>query len=230
MSVNPYQLGLSRYLQQLQALGVDAVYLDPAQLEKLIPPSKADALATMHESLRDCRLCKLCQGRKQVVFGVGNPEAELVFVGEGPGADEDRQGIPFVGKAGQLLTRMIENGMGIPRDSVYICNVVKCRPPGNRDPQPDEIAACEPFLKRQLEIIRPKVIVGLGKFAVQTLLQTTTPITRLRGQWQTYQGIRFMPTFHPSFLLHAEGKADEKNLKRQVWEDLKEVMRVLEKK
>jgi uracil-DNA glycosylase family 4 len=223
----PEQLKL--YLQQLEALGVEELYLEMDELNKLMPASRESLLAQMHDSIRECTLCKLCKGRRQVVFGVGNPEAELVFVGEGPGEDEDLQGIPFVGRAGQLLTKMIENGMGIPRKDVYICNVVKCRPPGNRDPEPDEINACEPFLKKQLEIIQPKVIVGLGRFAVQTLLSTKTPISRLRGKWHKYQGIPFMPTYHPSYILRQEGTSSEKAVKREVWGDLKEVLKILGK-
>jgi DNA polymerase len=152
------------------------------------------------------------------VFGAGNPRAELVFVGEGPGHEEDLQGLPFVGAAGQLLTKMI-SAMGFERDDVYICNVVKCRPPNNRNPEPDEIAACEPFLKAQLASLRPKVVVALGKFAAQTLLRESTPITRLRGQWRSYEGIQLMPTFHPAYLLR---NPEEKRL---AWDDLQQVMR-----
>lgn len=168
-------------------------------------------------ALGDCKRCKLCQGRKKIVFGSGNPRAKLVFVGEGPGADEDIQGLPFVGKAGQLLTKMIE-AMGLSRDDVYICNVVKCRPPGNRNPEPDEIAACEPFLQGQLAALQPQAIVALGKFAAQTLLRDTTPITRLRGTWREYQGIKLMPTYHPAYLLRNPEE------KRAAWTDLQQVM------
>jgi DNA polymerase len=179
-------------------------------------------LEEIRTELGDCKRCKLCSGRTTIVFGTGNPKAELVFVGEGPGADEDAQGVPFVGKAGQLLTKMIE-AMGFSRDDVYICNVVKCRPPGNRNPEPDEIEACEPFLKAQLDAIRPKVIVALGKFAAQTLLRDSTPITRLRGTWKTYQGIPLMPTFHPAYLLRSP------NEKKLAWVDLKQVMKMFGK-
>lgn len=182
-----------------------------------VPASPPTDLVSLRDHLGDCRRCKLCSGRKNLVFGVGNPKAELVFVGEGPGADEDEQGIPFVGKAGGLLTKMIE-AMGFRREDVYICNVVKCRPPGNRNPEPDEIAACEPFLKAQLAAIQPKAIVALGKFAAQTLLRDETPITRLRGNWRTYEGIRLMPTFHPAYLLRSPAE------KAKAWEDLKQVM------
>ena len=169
--------------------------------------------------------CKLHRGRNKLVFGTGNPQAELVFVGEGPGADEDRQGIPFVGKAGALLTRMID-AMGRKRDDVYICNVVKCRPPNNRDPEPDEVDACDPFLKAQLAILKPRAIVCLGRHAAQTLLRTKTPITKLRGTWLTYQGIDVMPTYHPSYLLREEADPDKKR-KREAWADLQQVMKRL---
>ena len=181
---------------------------------------RADAPPLLDEvrgALGDCKRCKLCSGRKNLVFGVGNPKARLVFVGEGPGAEEDNQGIPFVGAAGQLLTKMIL-AMGYSRDEVYICNVVKCRPPGNRNPEPDEIQACQPFLEAQLHAIRPEVIVALGKFAAQTLLRTDTPITRLRGQWREYVGIPLMPTFHPAYLLRNPPE------KKAAWTDLQAVM------
>jgi len=180
-------------------------------------------LDEVRKELGDCKRCKLCEGRKTIVYGSGNPRAELVFVGEGPGEEEDKQGIPFVGAAGQLLTKMIE-AMKYSRDDVYICNVVKCRPPGNRNPEPDEIRACEPFLQAQLRIIKPKVIVALGKFAAQTLLRDDTAITRLRGQWRQYEGIDLMPTFHPAYLLRSP---DEK---KKAWMDLQEVMKKLGKK
>jgi DNA polymerase len=179
-------------------------------------------LDEIRRELGDCQRCKLCEGRTQIVFGSGNPRAELVFVGEGPGSEEDLRGVPFVGAAGQLLTKMIE-AMKFTRDGVYICNVVKCRPPDNRNPEPDEIAACEPFLKAQLASLRPKVIVALGKFAAQTLLRDTTAITRLRGQWRSYDGVPLMPTFHPAYLLRSP---DEK---KKAWLDLQEVMRKLGK-
>jgi uracil-DNA glycosylase family 4 len=180
----------------------------------------AAGLVTVREDLGDCQRCKLAKGRKNLVFGVGNPDAHLVFVGEGPGADEDEQGEPFVGKAGQLLTKMIE-AMGYRREDVYICNVVKCRPPGNRNPEPDEIAACEPFLKRQLGAIRPRMIVTLGKFAAQCLLRDDTPISRLRGTFRSYEGIQLMPTFHPAYLLRDPSK------KKEAWDDLKAVIAAL---
>lgn len=182
---------------------------------------KAKSLEELRAAIGDCRLCKLCSGRTNLVFGVGNPKAELMFVGEGPGRDEDLQGEPFVGRAGQLLTDIITKGMGMKREDVYIANVVKCRPPENRNPEPDEVAACEPFLKKQIDVVQPRVIVGLGKFAVQTLLQSKIPITKLRGKWHSYHGIKLMPTFHPAYLLR--NPAD----KKLVWEDIKKVIQEL---
>jgi DNA polymerase len=182
-----------------------------------IAPGDPPLLDEVRRELGVCKRCKLCSGRKNIVFGVGNPKARLVFVGEGPGAEEDTQGIPFVGAAGHLLTKMIQ-AMGFSRDEVYICNVVKCRPPGNRNPESDEIEACQPFLEAQLRAIRPEVIVALGKFAAQTLLKTQTPITRLRGQWREYLGITLMPTFHPAYLLRNPAE------KKAAWADLQAVM------
>ncbi len=197
--------------------------LAPAREVKVPDPGEAPVAKPLDEvrrDLGDCRRCKLCDGRRSIVFGSGNPKARLVFVGEGPGADEDAQGVPFVGKAGQLLTRMIE-AMGYSRDDVYICNVVKCRPPNNRNPEPDEIAACEPFLRAQLASIQPRVIVALGKFAAQTLLRDATPISSLRGKWRAYMDIPLMPTFHPAYLLRAPAE------KRSAWQDLQQVMKKL---
>jgi uracil-DNA glycosylase family 4 len=181
----------------------------------------AASLGELRVVLGDCARCKLAPHRTQIVFGVGNPQARLMFVGEGPGQDEDRQGEPFVGRAGKLLTEIITKGMRLAREDVYIANVVKCRPPRNRNPEPDEVDACEPFLLRQIQLIEPEVLVALGKFAAQTLLRTKTPITRLRGTWHDYHGIRVMPTFHPAYLLRNPGD------KRLVWEDVKQVMGVL---
>jgi DNA polymerase len=180
------------------------------------------SLTMIREELGECTRCKLSGGRQKIVFGVGNPDAALVFVGEAPGADEDRQGEPFVGAAGQLLTKMIV-AMGLSREDVYICNIIKCRPPGNRNPEPDEIAACEPFLKKQLASIRPRMIVCLGKFAAQCLLRSDAPISRLRGRFHTYEGIPLMPTFHPAFLLRNPAS------KREVWSDLQQVMAELDR-
>jgi DNA polymerase len=169
----------------------------------------------------DCRRCKLAGGRKNIVFGQGNPKASLMFVGEGPGADEDEQGLAFVGRAGQLLTDIIEKGLKMPRADVFIANVIKCRPPQNRNPEPDEILACQPFLERQIDIIRPKVLVGLGKFAGQWLLKTAEPISRIRGRVGEYRGIKAVPTWHPAYLLRTP------SAKKDVWEDMKLVMRLL---
>jgi len=179
-------------------------------------------LENLREFIGDCTRCKLAPGRTNLVFGVGNPGAQLMFVGEAPGADEDARGEPFVGRAGQLLTDIIERGMGLRRSDVYICNVIKCRPPDNRNPEADEVASCEPFLFRQIDIVRPRAIVGLGTFAVQAVLKVKTPISKMRGHWQDFRGIRFMPTFHPAYLLRNPGD------KRLVWADIQEVMRFLE--
>ena len=181
------------------------------------------ALPLIREDLGECTRCKLhAAGRKQIVFGVGNPSADLMFVGEAPGADEDIQGEPFVGRAGQLLTKMIE-AMGFRRDEVYIANVLKCRPPGNRNPEPDEIEQCEPFLFRQIASIEPKVIIALGAFAARTLLKTSDPISRLRGRIYDYRGAKLIPTFHPSFLLRSPG------YKREAWDDLKKALTLLDR-
>ena len=171
----------------------------------------------------DCSRCKLhTLGRRQVVFGVGNPEADLMFVGEAPGADEDVQGIPFVGRAGQLLTKIIE-AIGLTRDDVYIANVIKCRPPQNRNPEPDEVETCEPFLFQQIDVIKPKVIVALGTFAARALLRTLDPISRLRGRVYEYRGAKLIPTFHPAYLLRNPSS------KREVWEDMKLVRELLKR-
>jgi DNA polymerase len=167
--------------------------------------------------LGECRRCPLCENRTRIVFGDGNPDADLLFVGEGPGEQEDLQGLPFVGRAGELLTRMIERGLGIPRRDVYICNIVKCRPPGNRTPLPNEVAACRPFLDAQIDAVRPRVIVALGKPATSLLLGRDVSITRVRGTWHDYRGFAVMPTFHPAFVLR---QYTEEN-RRLVWQDLK---------
>ena len=240
---------LIEHLRFAQELGVAGVSGDPAWRERddrsaglsgprpaglkgppyesdpgptFIPLAQVDALAEVRADIGDCTRCKLhTLGRTQVVFGVGNPNADLMFVGEAPGADEDMQGIPFVGRAGQLLTDIIEQGLKIPRREVYIANVIKCRPPQNRNPEPDEVATCEPFLFRQIDIIQPKVIVALGKFGAQTLLRTLDPISRLRGRVFDYRGAKLIPTFHPAYLLRNPAS------KREVWEDMKLVQRLL---
>jgi uracil-DNA glycosylase family 4 len=177
-------------------------------------------LTALRAEIGDCQRCKLARSRRHIVFGIGNPEATLMFVGEAPGADEDVQGEPFVGVAGQLLTKMIQ-AMGYRREDVYICNVIKCRPPGNRNPEPDEIAACEQFLRKQIAIVQPRVIVALGKFAAHFLCGETTPITRLRGNLRTFHEIPVMPTYHPAFLLRDASR------KGEAWSDLKQVMALL---
>ena len=222
---------LAEHLRFYQELGVTGVSRDAkwrvrddgrnVAIPVTIARSTVEALAAIREDIGDCTRCKLhTQGRKQIVFGVGNEHADLMFVGEAPGADEDAQGVPFVGRAGQLLTKMIE-AMGLSRDEVYIANVLKCRPPGNRNPEPDEIATCEPFLFRQLASIEPKVVIALGAFAARTLLKTDVPISRLRGRVFDYRGAKLIPTFHPSFLLRSPG------YKREAWEDLKKAMSLL---
>ncbi|MFI5175343.1 MAG: uracil-DNA glycosylase family protein [Terriglobia bacterium] len=193
----------------------------PPQTRSLFAPAEAtrpgETLEEIRSDLGDCRRCKLAPLRKNIVFGSGNPQAALMFVGEAPGADEDEQGLPFVGRAGQLLTRIIE-AINLKREEVYICNVIKCRPPENRAPERDEIESCEPFLRRQIQAVKPRVIVCLGSPAMQTLLKIKTGITQIRGQWLDYgDGIKLMATFHPAYCLRWPDK------KREVWEDMKKV-------
>ena len=235
---------LKQHLEFFGELGVNGLRRDPAwrtrvdsspaqaghdeegsaEVHTVVPVylSQPDALGALKADIGpDCSRCKLhAQGRRQVVFGVGNPDADLMFVGEGPGADEDIQGEPFVGRAGQLLTKIIE-AIELTRGDVYIANVVKCRPPNNRNPEPDEVEQCEPFLFRQIEIIRPRVIVALGKFAAQCLLKTDAPITRIRGREFTYRDAVLIPTYHPAYLLR------NPSAKRDVWEDMKRVRAIL---
>jgi uracil-DNA glycosylase family 4 len=187
----------------------------PGQFPQL--PPGAPGLDAVRAALGDCQRCKLAPKRKNIVFGVGDPAANLMFVGEAPGADEDEQGEPFVGAAGQLLTKMIK-AMGYDRSQVYICNILKCRPPQNRNPEPDEVAACSPFLPQQIAVVQPRVIVALGKFAAQYLCGESTPISRLRGNWRTYREVPVMPTYHPAYLLRDESK------KGEAWSDLKQVI------
>jgi uracil-DNA glycosylase len=226
---------LAEHLKFAAELGVAGVSRDPKwrarQSGSAAPPqpvpvfkNAADALVTIRTEIGDCTRCKLhTQGRSQIVFGVGNPEADLMFVGEAPGADEDAQGIPFVGRAGQLLTKIIE-AIGLKREDVYIANVIKCRPPGNRNPEQDEVETCEPFLFQQIDVIRPKVVVALGTFAARTLLRTLDPISRLRGRVFDYRGAKLVPTFHPAYLLRNPSS------KREVWEDMKLVRQLLRSK
>jgi uracil-DNA glycosylase len=243
---------LADHLKFFAELGVDGVSRDPVWRRRAAavpavvpavapeteppapaaPAAKAPPPAAVHvvhdltllsaEIGPDCRRCKLhALGRRQVVFGVGNSNADLMFVGEAPGADEDEQGEPFVGRAGQLLTKIIE-AIGLTRQDVYIANIIKCRPPGNRNPEPDEVEQCAPFLFRQVEAVKPTVIVALGKFAAQTLLRTTEPITKLRGRAFNYRGATLIPTFHPAYLLRNPGA------KREVWDDMKKVRGILQ--
>lgn len=194
----------------------------PFETAKMEPVPRNADIETLRAKVLKCKLCpELAKTRNKVVFGSGNVEAKLVFVGEAPGADEDEQGLPFVGRAGQLLTKIIE-AMGMTRDQVFICNVLKCRPPQNRPPAPDEVAHCRPYLKLQLEIIKPKVIVALGNHAVKALLGTEQGISGLRGTFRDHEGIPMMCTYHPAYLLRSPGE------KRKVWEDMKKVMRFLE--
>jgi DNA polymerase len=219
---------LTKYLQQKKADG--QVFMDLFGAGEAAAARSGDqaeaadgmTLKELRASIGDCQKCKiLATNRTNLVFGDGSPDADLVFVGEAPGQEEDRQGIPFVGRAGQLLTKII-NAMGMQRSEVYIMNVLKCRPPGNRDPQPDEVENCNPFFIRQLEILKPKVIVALGKYSSQTLLNTTIPISRLRGEFYDYRDIPLMPTYHPSYLLRNQSG------KKDVWKDMQEVMKLLE--
>jgi uracil-DNA glycosylase len=234
---------LRHYLHTLQESGLDGipagmaggatVLLPDAEMPQ--PAAKTNPLPAglpQHESLEkirkdlgECQRCSLSKKRKNLVFGAGSPKARLVFVGEGPGADEDLKGEPFVGEAGQVLNRII-NAMGLKREEVYICNVVKCRPPGNRDPEAVEISACAPFLLRQIQSVKPEAIVALGKFAAQTLLGTKEPITRLRGKFRDFHGIPLMPTFHPSYL---QRKQNEGSMDAfwEVWDDMTQVLRLL---
>ena len=189
--------------------------------KKVINSNNEEQLKKISQEMAGCQLCQLSKTRQNVVFGEGNPNAQIVFVGEAPGADEDQQGLPFVGKAGQLLTKIIE-AMGIKRKDVYICNILKCRPPGNRNPLPEEISFCEPFLKKQLQAISPKVICALGKFAAQTLLRTDISISLLRGRFHSYEGIKLMPTYHPAYLLRSP------SAKKPVWEDVQMIMKEIQ--
>ena len=221
---------LREHLKFAAELGVPGISQDPLWRRRpgedptavpLVLTTPAEALAIVRAEIGDCVRCKLhALGRRQIVFGVGNPDADLMFVGEAPGADEDIQGIPFVGRAGQLLTKIIE-AINLSRNDVYIANVIKCRPPGNRNPEQDEVDTCEPFLFQQIDVIKPKVIVALGTFAARALLRTLDPISRLRGRVYDYRGAKLIPTFHPAFLLRNPAS------KREVWEDMKLVRKLL---
>ena len=220
-------------LIQLAAMGVRGFECSPQSMQKLagweqsaamspqpaaLPAQQAGSLTDIRSDLGDCQRCKLASGRTHIVFGSGHAAAKLMFVGEGPGFEEDQQGEPFVGAAGQLLTKIIA-AINLSRKQVYICNIIKCRPPGNRNPEPDEIESCLPFLERQIAAIQPDFICALGKVAAQTLLDSDAPISRLRGQFYDYNGRRLMPTYHPAYLLRNPDK------KRAVWEDMKMLMK-----
>jgi uracil-DNA glycosylase len=214
----------ARYYASLTDLGLPPRAPAPAceaPAASAAPSDAAAALKAVREEVGDCERCKLARGRRNIVFGQGNPNARLMFVGEAPGADEDAQGLAFVGRAGQLLTDIIEKGLKIPRKDVFIANVLMCRPPDNRNPEPDEIIACQPFLEQKIDAIRPKVLVGLGKFGAQWLLKTAEPISRLRGRVGDYKGIKVVPTYHPAFLLRTP------SAKKEVWEDMKVVLGLL---
>ena len=215
--------GLRHYLDEERNLGLQGwprasspPGANPTSRPSLAHSPSPVSLQAIRSELGDCRRCKLHPYRTQIVFGIGNPQAKLVFIGEAPGRDEDLQGEPFVGQAGQLLNKIIQ-AIQLRREEVYIANIIKCRPPENRNPEPDEIAACEPFLIKQLQVVRPRLICALGAFAAQTLLKTEERISHLRGNFHEYQGIPLMPTYHPAYLLRNPGR------KRDVWEDMKRI-------
>jgi DNA polymerase len=227
MSIDELFEQISQSVERLARTGYRGFDCEPEHLTIIAgwgrPPRPASSspfqtLDEVIETLKGCQRCRLSQKRNTVVFGEGNPNARLIFIGEGPGAEEDRQGRPFVGAAGQLLDKII-TAMGLKREEVYIANVVKCRPPGNRDPRPDEIETCLPFLKAQLALINPEYIVSLGRHATQAMLETSTPISRLRGRFFDYGTAKLMPTFHPAYLLHNPNK------KAEVWADIQKVMK-----
>ena len=213
-------------LEFFRDIGVSAIDVSPRPVSvstveasgepDATPQKEMMTLEDVREDLGDCQRCGLASTRTRLVFGAGNPDADLVFVGEAPGSEEDRQGLPFVGRAGQLLTKIIES-IDLSRDDVFICNVLKCRPPGNRNPEPDEVETCSPFLRQQLEVIRPKLVCCMGAFAAQTMLGMNVPISKLRGEFHDIDGIRYIATFHPAYLLRNPGK------KREVWDDMKRI-------
>ena len=210
---------LKAYLEYLKGMGITSLPVSENIQERVVP-SEVLTLADLRKKLGDCKRCKLHETRRTIVFGEGHEKATLMFVGEGPGYDEDVQGRPFVGKAGQLLTKIIES-INLSREEVYIANIVKCRPPQNRNPEPDEIQSCSPFLMEQICAIRPKIICALGTFSAQTLLKTDTKITALRGKLFNLDGIQIIPTYHPAFLLRNPER------KREVWEDMKKIAGLL---
>jgi DNA polymerase len=220
---------LKGYLEYLKGMGIEVLPVSEEKVKKTITPEAPTLAPTLEEirkELGDCRRCKLHPTRRTIVFGEGNKKARLMFVGEGPGYDEDVQGRPFVGRAGQLLTKIIQS-IHLEREEVYIANIIKCRPPQNRNPEPDEIGSCSPFLIKQIQAIQPKIICALGTFATQTLLKTDAKITSLRGRTFDFHGIKILPTYHPAFLLRNPDR------KREVWEDMKQIaewLAVTEKK
>jgi uracil-DNA glycosylase family 4 len=206
---------LKSYLEYLKGMGIETLPASGEKEEKMIQRESL-TLGKIRKELGDCKRCKLHRTRRTIVFGEGNEKAKLMFVGEGPGYDEDVQGRPFVGKAGQLLTKIIQS-IHLEREEVYIANIIKCRPPQNRNPEPDEIKSCFPFLMKQIQVLQPKIICALGTFAAQTLLKTDAKITSLRGKTFGLEGIKVLPTYHPAFLLRNPDK------KREVWEDMKQI-------
>jgi uracil-DNA glycosylase family 4 len=218
-NINELISNLKTYLEYLKGMGIVSL---PVSEMKAGEPGQSTmvTLEDVRKELGDCKRCKLHRGRKTIVFGEGNEKATLMLIGEGPGYDEDVQGRPFVGKAGQLLTKILQS-INLPREEVYIANIIKCRPPQNRNPEPDEIQSCHPFLMKQIEAIQPKIICALGTFSAQTLLKTETKITALRGKLFDLEGIKVIPTYHPAFLLRNPDK------KREVWEDMKKIVELL---
>jgi DNA polymerase len=218
-NINELISDLKTYLEYLKGMGIVSL---PASEMKADEPGQSTmiTLEDVRKELGDCKRCKLHRGRKTIVFGEGNEKATLMLIGEGPGYDEDVQGRPFVGRAGQLLTKILQS-VNLPREEVYIANIIKCRPPQNRNPEPDEIQSCHPFLMKQIRVIQPKIICALGTFSAQTLLKTETKITALRGKLFDLEGIKVIPTYHPAFLLRNPDK------KREVWEDMKKIVELL---
>jgi len=218
-NINELISDLRTYLEYLKGMGMATLAVTESTPERAPRPGTT-TLADVRRELGDCKRCKLHRTRKTIVFGEGNEKATLMFIGEGPGYDEDVQGRPFVGKAGQLLTKIIES-INLSREEVYIANIIKCRPPQNRNPEPDEIESCNPFLMKQIGVIQPKLICALGTFSAQTLLKTDTKITALRGKLYDFEGIKVIPTYHPAFLLRNPER------KREVWEDMKRISELL---
>jgi uracil-DNA glycosylase family 4 len=218
-NINELISDLKTYLEYLKGMGIVSL---PASEMKADEPGQSTmiTLEDVRKELGDCKRCKLHRGRKTIVFGEGNEKATLMLIGESPGYDEDVQGRPFVGRAGQLLTKILQS-VNLPREEVYIANIIKCRPPQNRNPEPDEIQSCHPFLMKQIRVIQPKIICALGTFSAQTLLKTDTKITALRGKLFDLEGIKVIPTYHPAFLLRNPDK------KREVWEDMKKIVELL---